>query len=143
MITYEYECEECKHNFDTQQSIKEKPLVKCPNCLKDSLQRVIHVGIAFVKEGITDKTTLGKLAEVNTAKMGTYEKQEKREEQRQAKIAAKEALQQEKAAKAGANPIDVRKQPFYKKINPNPAGPTKINKMTAAEKERYVKEGTT
>jgi len=141
MISYEYECENCKHNFETKQSIKEKPHKTCPECNQETLQRVITPGIVFVKEGLTDKTTLGKMAEINTKKMGRYEKQEKREEQRQAKIAAKEALQQQKAAQVGSNPIDVRKQPFYKKLNKNPAGPAKINKMTPRQKQDYIDTG--
>jgi putative FmdB family regulatory protein len=145
MITYEYKCNNCSNSFECQQSIKDSPLNWCVNCQSEGLQRVIHVGISFVKEGITDKTTLAKLAEVNTAKMGKYEKQEKREDQRQAKRKAKQALQHQMAEKVGsvATPINFDEKPFYNKINSNPAGADKINKMTTAQKENYVATGNT
>jgi putative FmdB family regulatory protein len=32
MPTYDYECTRCGHEFCVEQSIKDKPLVKCPEC---------------------------------------------------------------------------------------------------------------
>lgn len=32
MPTYDYECTKCGHTFEVEQSIKDKPLRKCPKC---------------------------------------------------------------------------------------------------------------
>jgi putative FmdB family regulatory protein len=50
MPTYEYECEKCKHQFETQQSIKEEPLVDCPACKEKSLKRLIG-NTTFILKG--------------------------------------------------------------------------------------------
>ena len=140
MITYHYKCEtdKCDCEFEVEQSIKEKSFTHCPECENETLYRVIHTAIAFVKSGIDDKTTLGKLAEHNTAKMGKYELQEKREYQRQQIIQAKQAVQYEMAEKYGVNPIEFEKAktPWYRKL-----GPEKIQKMTMQQKEKYVQTG--
>lgn len=140
MITYHYKCEtkDCDCEFEVEQSIKEPRFKKCPECQNDSLERVLYSPIAFVKSGINDDTTLGKLAEHNTAKMGKYELQEKREYQKQQKIKAKQAVQYEMAEKYGINPIeyDKMKTPWYRKL-----GTEKIRKMTAAQKESYIHTG--
>jgi hypothetical protein len=124
--------------FDVEQNIKDKAWTKCGMCGGDELYRVIQTPIVFVKEGITDKTTLGKLAEINTNKLGTYEKQEKREYQRQQKILAKQTIQNEMSEKLGTSPIDMsdKAQPFYRKL-----GADKINKMSQKEKETYIQTG--
>ena len=51
MPTYQYECEPCKFAFETYQSIKDSPLVMCPECNKETLQKVISGGSGyFVKD---------------------------------------------------------------------------------------------
>lgn len=140
MITYVYRCDHCMVEFDVEQRITENAWTKCGMCGVDELYRVIQTPIVFVKEGITDKTTLGKLAEINTNKLGTYEKQEKREYQRQQKILAKQTLQNEMSEKLGTKPIDMtdKNKPWYQKL-----GADKIQKMTTVQKEKYIKDGTT
>src|SRR6266536_4318432 len=51
MPTYEYQCEACEHNFDEFQSIKDKPLKKCPQCGKNKLRRVFGAGAAILFKG--------------------------------------------------------------------------------------------
>jgi putative FmdB family regulatory protein len=65
MITYEYECTNCKDVFEARQSIKDKPLVKCEKCGKKTLLRVI-----YPPSNLIDKTprTVGTLAEQNSKK---------------------------------------------------------------------------
>lgn len=69
MITYHYRCE-CGHEFEVLQSIKDKPIKKCPSCKKNKTERVIHGGSdVFIDQGVT---TIGRQAEENSRKMGKY-----------------------------------------------------------------------
>lgn len=137
MITYHDKCTNCSHEFEYQKSIKDKFNNICPECGLETLERVIDAPpIGFVNEGINDRTTLGKLAEINTKSMGKYELQEKREIQRVAKENARQVLQNEMSEKFGTKPIDVKKKPWYRKIGPN-----KINKMSTTQKQKYIEKG--
>ena len=51
MPIYEYQCKNCGHIFDDLQSIKETPLVTCPNCGKDTLARLIGTGAGIIFKG--------------------------------------------------------------------------------------------
>ena len=51
MPTYEYQCDQCQHNFDEFQSFSEKPLKKCPKCGKPKLRRVFGTGAAVIFKG--------------------------------------------------------------------------------------------
>tara|TARA_R110002096_G_scaffold21406_2_gene69451 strand:+ start:3524 stop:3865 length:342 start_codon:yes stop_codon:yes gene_type:complete len=71
MPTYDYICEDCFHEInDIEQSIKDKPLVKCPNCNKYKLERVIYGGCHVSVRG--DVTTIGQLADKNTKKHKSF-----------------------------------------------------------------------
>ena len=50
MITYEYECTNCYHEWEEEQKIKDKPVKKCPKCNQDTAHRLISLG-AFVLNG--------------------------------------------------------------------------------------------
>jgi len=41
MPTYEYECKDCGHNFETVQRMSEDPLTECPACKEKALKHVI------------------------------------------------------------------------------------------------------
>lgn len=41
MPIYEYYCPECKKEFEKLQKISDAPLVKCPDCEKDTLQKLV------------------------------------------------------------------------------------------------------
>ncbi|HIK62802.1 MAG TPA: zinc ribbon domain-containing protein [Flavobacteriales bacterium] len=63
-MLYDYECEHCNHSIeDVHQSIKDKPLIKCPKCKKHKLQRVITGGAYAFVAGCN---TIGGLADKNT-----------------------------------------------------------------------------
>lgn len=47
MPTYEYECLECKSNFEIEQKITDMPLKNCPNCNKENVRRLISGGTGF------------------------------------------------------------------------------------------------
>jgi putative FmdB family regulatory protein len=51
MPTYEYHCDACEHHFDEFQSIKDEPLVKCPQCGRKKLRRVFGTGAAILFKG--------------------------------------------------------------------------------------------
>jgi len=50
MPLYEYECQACHHRLEVQQRLADAPLVKCPSCGKDQLEKVISA-TAFVLKG--------------------------------------------------------------------------------------------
>jgi putative FmdB family regulatory protein len=49
--TYDYVCESCGHQFEEFQSIKAKPLKKCPSCGKPKLNRLIGTGAGIIFKG--------------------------------------------------------------------------------------------
>ena len=51
MPTYEYICDNCKYEFERFQSIKAKPVRKCPECGKLSVQRLIGAGAGIIFKG--------------------------------------------------------------------------------------------
>jgi len=51
MPTYDYRCTACKHEFELFQSMKEAPKRKCPQCSKNSLERLIGTGAAVLFKG--------------------------------------------------------------------------------------------
>jgi putative FmdB family regulatory protein len=57
MPTYEYICDKCGHHFDLPQSIKAKPIRKCPKCGKSALKRLIGTGAAVLFKGSGFYTT--------------------------------------------------------------------------------------
>lgn len=51
MPTYDYKCTACSHTFEHFQSMKDKPLKKCPECGKNALERLIGTGAAVLFKG--------------------------------------------------------------------------------------------
>jgi len=51
MPTYEYVCDNCQHEFEQFQSIKAKPIRKCPECGKLRVQRLIGAGAGIIFKG--------------------------------------------------------------------------------------------
>ena len=51
MPTYEYICDSCKHQFEQFQSIKARPIRKCPECGKLSAKRLIGAGAGIIFKG--------------------------------------------------------------------------------------------
>jgi putative FmdB family regulatory protein len=50
MPTYEYECRSCGHRFEAFQSIKDRPLRRCPACGK-GVKRLIGAGAGIIFRG--------------------------------------------------------------------------------------------
>lgn len=53
MPSYDYCCtqEDCKHTWETEQSIKEDALKECPKCKQETAKRLISSGGNFVLKG--------------------------------------------------------------------------------------------
>jgi len=51
MPTYEYQCSACGHHFEEFQSFSEATLIKCPQCKKNKLERLIGTGTAILFKG--------------------------------------------------------------------------------------------
>ncbi len=51
MPTYDYRCTACKHEFELFQSMRDAPKRKCPQCSKNSLERLIGTGAAVLFKG--------------------------------------------------------------------------------------------
>lgn len=51
MPTYEYACKSCKRQFEEFQSIKAPALKKCPECGKNTLERLVGTGAALIFKG--------------------------------------------------------------------------------------------
>ena len=51
MPTYDYKCNGCGHRFELYQSMKDSPKRKCPECGKNTLERLIGTGAALIFKG--------------------------------------------------------------------------------------------
>jgi putative FmdB family regulatory protein len=44
MPIYEYQCQQCGHAMEVTQKMSDEPLVKCPACGKNKLQKLVSMG---------------------------------------------------------------------------------------------------
>lgn len=51
MPTYDYKCVACDHRFELFQAMSDKPKRKCPQCGKNTLERLIGTGAAVLFKG--------------------------------------------------------------------------------------------
>ena len=51
MPTYEYLCKACGHEWEQEQSIKDRPIRECPECHQKKAQRQIPSRTGFVLRG--------------------------------------------------------------------------------------------
>lgn len=113
MPTYDYSCHKCGFLWeDVRQSIHDKPKKKCPRCSKMTLSKMITLGLPPIVKG--EANTLGQLAERNSAKMGKY------------KVSEERGKYEETIDKVAKERSD---------------GHKKINKMTDAQKLRFIDNG--
>jgi putative FmdB family regulatory protein len=116
-MLYDYGCSSCEYMMiDVYQSIKDEPLVKCPRCGENSLERVIYGGLGhFVK----DVKTIGQLADSNWNKLGSYKRSE---------------IESQSSAK--------RKQEEASAFSSYGSATTKeINKMSNEQRKKYIITG--
>lgn len=50
-MTYEYECQACKHTWEVEQKITDKPIVECPKCHEPEARRLIAGAPAHILKG--------------------------------------------------------------------------------------------
>ncbi len=50
MPTYEYQCQDCGHQFEARQSMKDPHLTECPSC-KGKVKRKIGLGSGLIFKG--------------------------------------------------------------------------------------------
>ena len=50
-MTYEYVCEACGHQWEAEQSIKDRPLEKCVSCSAAKAKRLVSGGTGFLLKG--------------------------------------------------------------------------------------------
>ena len=116
MPTYDYKCEDCNHEFEQVHGFNAQP-APCEKCKSKHLKIVINQApMAFVKG---EPTTLGQIAESNTKNMGRYELEDKR--------AYQEAGKQKP------------KKEWWQKSGDATKG--EINKMSKAQKAKYIRDG--
>ena len=118
MPTYEYQCEECDHNFEIVKMISDPHESMCPKCKKLTLYQVISPSTVFIKG---EATTVGQLADRNTKKMGKYELGDKRGRQEEGNL--KNKKEKGWVEKSGS------------------ATKAEINKMTKKQKANYIRDG--
>ena len=51
MPTYDYVCKECEHEWELFQSMKAKPVRKCPECGRLKAKRLIGAGAGILFKG--------------------------------------------------------------------------------------------
>ncbi|HUW83527.1 MAG TPA: zinc ribbon domain-containing protein [Phycisphaerae bacterium] len=51
MPTYEYQCQQCGHDFEQYQQITARPLRRCPSCGQTALKRLIGTGAGVLFRG--------------------------------------------------------------------------------------------
>lgn len=74
MPIYEYQCQECGHQFDKLQKISDESLIECPSCNEPGLKKLISAP-SFKLSGTGWYETDFKTKKVDTAK--TEKKSEK------------------------------------------------------------------
>jgi len=112
MPTYDYECSECGYYKEVFQKFSEKPLVKCPECKKHKFRRVILNAPHISVKG--EPTTVQHLADRNTQKLGNYELQDKMQADNMDKVKKDREVNQRR---------------------------NKINKMSTAQKMKFIEKG--
>lgn len=118
MPTYDYSCKSCGDTFETKHGFHDSPS-PCPKCGGGELAQVFDTPpLVFIKG---EATTLGHLADRNTAKMGKYELDKRKEEQKKGDIKSNKPKE------------------WWQKGGDTNA--KEINKMSEKQKSNYILKG--
>jgi putative FmdB family regulatory protein len=121
-MLYDYECDACKHTFETYQSIHDDALLRCPECDKHKLRRIITGGIyGSVRKG-NDEITVGHLADRNRSTFSADKKE---------MLTEKRDLNKGKLSEPAPTMGDPK------------VTPKQIQAMTKAQKQHYIVTGET
>ena len=115
MPTYDYLCNDCGSEFERVHGFGKTP-EPC-ECGSSNIKIVINQAPAAFVKG--EPTTLGQLAEANTKNMGRYELEDKRAYQEAGKQKPKKEWWQKSGNASSAD----------------------INKMSKAQKAKYIRDG--
>jgi putative FmdB family regulatory protein len=90
MPVYTYRCENCGVQFERQQSYKDEPLTRCPECKKKSLKKVIApVGVVFKGSGFYSTDNKSSSSARDTSSSKQQEKSEAKESKAETKAETK------------------------------------------------------
>ncbi len=112
MPLYDFECSECAYYTEIEQPMHAPSEHECPHCGKNSLVKVFINPPAMFVRG--EPSTIGQLADRNTANMGRYELEDRKRE----------------------NGIKTDKEAQQKKETHR-----KINAMTPEQKLKWIRKG--
>ena len=91
MPIYEYECKDCGHQLEAIQKISDAPLIVCPECSQDTLQKQISAAGFRLKGGGWYETDFKKGNKKNLASGKTDKASEKSPDKPSAKPIVKPA----------------------------------------------------
>lgn len=137
-VTHDYECknEECGVLFEYSKSIKAPFLEECPLCKQKSLVHYMPDSVEFfVARGVT---TVAKLMDENSKKLGRYGVQEKEHAIKQEREANKEARRRalEQNLPAGVKLVKNQEhKPWYGKLS------DKVDLNNKAAVNKYIATG--
>ena len=135
MITYVYECSNCGHTMEKQQSIKDNALKRCPFCKKHKLFRVICTPM-YVKV-IGEPTTVGQLAERNSKGLSQEQIDIAQMTNRTPKSISR--IPQHLLPKASPSPQTKDNPPWME--NPRTKKTKDVVRMTPEQVKKYVQTG--
>lgn len=121
MPTYVFQCEECDHQLEVEQSIK-KPTPnrkKCPECGENKLERLLFAPHVYNKPG-DDNISIGLLSDRNSERL-TDEQKKKIDDKNGVKRTNKDSKKQ-----------------FWETSEKNMK---KISSMTPKQKKKYIETG--
>ena len=124
---YHYRCENsfCRNEFQTYQSIKDAPLLQCPECQYFTLQRVFY---AVDINTNSEPKTVGGLADRNARKMGRFQREDKEHQ-----------LKTMNRGWHGHTPEGAENIPS--ETRPQSSADMSLNRLTLEQRHRYIMEG--
>ena len=132
MPTYQYECRECQHELEQFQGFQDEPLVKCPNCKKSGLFRVVTGGNGF----FLSNRTVGAIADKNDAKFSKDFKQHLKKKNSQKKDVLSKHLQDGASI---VKPKESAKKPWFAKNQT--VSDKKLKEATPEQQANYIEKG--
>ena len=109
MPTYEYKCGSCEYEFEQYQSIKARPLRKCPKCGRSTLNRLIGTGAGIIFKGSGFYETDYRSDSYKKAQKKETESGKEKKEEKKVEIAKGEKSDTNSAAKSDSKKDNKKK----------------------------------